>query len=234
VRQSPGNWPAEAPSQARRIRAAFSLIELLVVIAIIALLAGLLLPALARAKRSARTIQCASQMRQIGLAVRLYAEDNEDLFPRSQHSAFTHGQFPWGRAIAGQLGQPVASWTNLLVGLYRCPGDQRKFPWSYGQNVFFELDPATDDYTGSPQTWRRVAAVPFPSATILHAENNTAADHIMPHFWQSVADAAEVAQLRHVQKSNYSFVDGHAEAREFRWMYAPERHVDLWNPALAH
>ncbi len=89
-----------------RERGAFTLIELLVVIAVIAALAAMLLPALSRAKESARSIQCLNQMRQLGLAVRAYADDNGDEFPRSQHSAFAHGQLPWGRAIAPHLGSP--------------------------------------------------------------------------------------------------------------------------------
>jgi len=143
-------------------RAGFTLIELLVVIAIVAVLASLLLPALSRAKESAKAAQCLSQMRQIGLAVRLYADDNGDEFPRSQHSAFAHSQLAWGRAIAPQLAQNTATWTNLLRGVYHCPSDRRASPWSYGQNVYFELNPESDDYTGSPQTWRRVASIPIP------------------------------------------------------------------------
>jgi prepilin-type N-terminal cleavage/methylation domain-containing protein/prepilin-type processing-associated H-X9-DG protein len=219
----------------RRGRAGFTLIELLVVIAILAILAALLLPALGRAKDTAKSIQCLNQMRQITLATRLYAEENEDQFPRSQHSAFVNRQLPWERALAPLLGVRGGNtaWTNLLIALYHCPADTRPAHLSFGLNYYFEVG-EEDNYPGKPQTWRKLTLIPRPSTTVLYTEVSIAADHVMPALgWLSVADAeSEVASRRHKQKSNYAFVDGHAELLPLVRTFDPPQ-LDLWNPALA-
>jgi prepilin-type processing-associated H-X9-DG protein/prepilin-type N-terminal cleavage/methylation domain-containing protein len=213
---------------------AFTLIELLVVIAIIALLAAMLLPALSRAKESGRRIDCLNNMRQLGLAVVMYAQDHHDTFPRSQHSAFANNELPWERSIAPEIGFSVTTWTNLLTGVYHCPTDKRPCTittMGYAFNVYFELGP-DDDYVGKPKTWRRITQVPHPSATVVFCENAGLSDHVMPEYWFSPTDAADLASSRHRGRANYTFADGHSQSLPLAEVFNPPQ-TNIFDPVLA-
>lgn len=218
----------------KRVRGGFTLIELLVVIAIIAVLASLSFPALSKAKGTAQRIKCVSQMRQLSLAVRMYASDYGDTLPRSQHSAFSFRQYPWAVSILPYLGQSTdisGHRENVIYeGVYRCPKVRKPRRWSYGLNVYFELG-EYDDYRQSPATWRKMSQIPKPSSTILLGEVSSNADHIMAHFWEQET-VPSVAIDRHGKSSiaNYSYVDGHVESRDFSSTFDQSRRVDQWHP----
>lgn len=87
----------------RAVKDTFTLIELLVVIAIIAILAAMLLPALSFAKEKARTIECMSRLKQLGLAFQYYADDNEDWLPCADYRSADPPTQPSGYSGGGWI-----------------------------------------------------------------------------------------------------------------------------------
>jgi len=110
---------------AATFRKAFTLIELLVVIAIIAILAAMLLPALAKAKRKAQGIKCVSNLKQIGLVMAMYTGDNRDYFPSATGASWW--KFPL-IDLPG-LQNPYISTNNRAF--YLCPSDVTPKGWNY-------------------------------------------------------------------------------------------------------
>jgi prepilin-type N-terminal cleavage/methylation domain-containing protein/prepilin-type processing-associated H-X9-DG protein len=127
-------------------RRGFTLIELLVVIALIAILAALLLPALSAAKQRACTSNCNSNLHQIGLGMRMFADENGEFFPESGGDIYWDATDPgtqkqsWMQQIASYVGDINTNGANV----YNCPGNvqlpldvQGPFNYFNGCNVAY-------------------------------------------------------------------------------------------------
>src|SRR5580658_7279072 len=103
----------------------FTLIELLIVIAIIAILAAIIFPVLASAQKRAWTIQCVSNLRQVGVGMKIFADENNEMYPISG------GNIYWG-ATDATTGK--ASWMEQIVSqtqntnVYNCPANRQLPP----------------------------------------------------------------------------------------------------------
>lgn len=210
-------------------KSGFTLIELLVVIAIIALLLGILLPSLGRAREQARKIACLSNMRQMGVAVSAYLLDSDYRLPPSschcedpnEHwlfilSRYTHEQLLF--QCPSDKGNDFVDWNKPIK-------DQKDARYSsFAVNAL--LDPVHYRYGARVNRYNNVNNIRRPMYCIWiseapDTESFNLADHIHPETWEGSIEYAKqfIAWDRHNRTSNYLFTDGHVEGLAFEQTY---------------
>lgn len=194
---------------------AFTLIELLVVIAIIAILAGLLLPALNRARHQAHGVACLNNLKQWGYATHLFTLDNADLLPKDgtpNGTSTTEGWYidlPHTLGLPGYTDMPWRTNAGIDPGrcLWICPANPRR---SNGNNLFhYCLNEHVNGLGSGNQV--KLSAIPHTARVVWLFDNGKLA---------AVAQQNNVHTNLHSHGAQFSFLDGHA---------ARFKNTDYWN-----
>ncbi|MEX2381661.1 MAG: prepilin-type N-terminal cleavage/methylation domain-containing protein [Opitutales bacterium] len=197
----------------RRTTRAFTLIELLTVIAIIGILASILIPTVAKVRDTARQSVCGSNIRQITLAMLMFANDNEGMLPGggSQSSPRDDDWIHWQPArefrdsgIAGYIGE------DFNEALFRCPSDTNyaefNYPYSYTINTELTAAPYNNPTPRGDFIMGGIDRLDTPTRMIMFIEE---ADFAARNDAVVFLAGRDKLTRRHGERGNVSFADGH-------------------------
>ena len=221
----------------------FSLIELLVTIAVIAILAGLLLPALNAAREKGRGIACMANLKQIGMFLLSYADDNDSWSPQAIDTAFQSGSATITQTWQDRLmfyympNIPVSNLHHVetkdgkrkIRPIFACPGvGNAEFPQSDTSSVYrhYGINQHMAEHAKiniPAYSGQRLAKLRSPSRRSWAADRgvNTRTQVLDENVFYITGGAWKLTQgynigYRHVDYANFVFADGHTASRTFR------------------
>jgi len=209
-----------------RIFFGFTLLELLIVIAVIAILASLLLPALGRAKESAKQINCAGNLKNIGILILQYAQEFDDrLIPYT--TVWSGSSHPWNEFLTRYT--ELAKWDNANAGIpawFHCPG--REYPsnclytgidgktfisryYCYGMNAGKpnQLDGVVDLNSSN---FMKLSSIKQPTKYLYVGDSYFTAENCERYYFVPNFVNNAMFALYHSAKANGFHIDGHVSA----------------------